>query len=113
MSIGVPYCSCSYGYDAHQVFCYDFWNLPNINNFAVGVHADTAIRVRGIAMFYPRTKLEQYTWVNHNIRREWIEHGRNRMTMQLMDIEMNVQAEGFVMLSDSIGKPVFQIIGLP
>lgn len=110
LNIGVPRC-LTIGYDNADIFGYDFWNAPNIKNFAVGKHSDTPISVAGIAFLYPRSKWNYNTFSLDFIRDAWLSHGYDQLKLQLLDTGMNVLAEGTSILTDSIGKPVFQIIG--
>ena len=109
LSLGVRFC---FGELAeHYFYGYRYWNVPNFDWFAVGAHADTSIRVAGVAMIYPRYKFESPDI--HNIREEWISHGCDKMLLSLMDTAMGVQAEGKIMLADSVGKPVFVLNSIP
>ena len=108
LHIGVPF--CVYGArPALSLYNYDFWNTPNIRDFAVGKHSDSAISVAGIAFLYPHSKWNRTTQSFEIIRNEWLSHGYEQLKLQLLDTGMNVLAEGSSLLADSIGKPVFQI----
>ena len=108
LCIGVPICIGSRGY--MQVYSSDFWNIPNIKNFAVGKHSDTPISITGIAFVYPRFKWSSgATGSIVSIRNEWISHGYDQLKLQLTDTSMNVLGEGTCPLADSIGKPVLLI----
>lgn len=107
-SIGVPYCVGQIS--QHWFFGHDYWNKPNIDWFAVGVHADTSIRVAGVAMIYPRQKFNSS--VITDIRADWGAHGCDRMLLQLMDTTMDVQTEGAVALENPSNK-VFLINSIP
>lgn len=105
---GVPICiGPSYGIT--NVYGYDFWNIPNIRNFAVGKHSDTPISVAGIAFLYPRFKWDMTVGTRYSIRNEWLSHGYDLLKLQLMDTGMNVLSEGTSLLSDTVGNPILQI----
>lgn len=112
LCVGVP-ANCSDPTINHSwersVYGYDFWNIPNIRNFAVGKHSDTPISVAGIAFLYPRFKWDRTTGTRHIIRSEWISHDYDLLKLQLMDTSMNVLAEGCNLLTDSVGNPILRI----
>ncbi len=105
---GIPICNgTSAGTSVFfSEYFYDFWNAPNVRDFAVGKHSDSVISVAGIAFLYPRFKLDT---TRHTIRDEWLSHGYDRLILQLMDTDMNVLAEGRNKLTDSVGNPVLRI----
>lgn len=105
------------GYGFLDVYSHDRWNERYINHFVAGKHADSTIRVVGIAMLYPRYHtpgmLEQvsewdYGWdKGSRVVDEMIAHGFDILKMQLLDTNMNVIASASTSLADTIGKPVF------
>ena len=118
----VPFCVggfpfWEYGYEG--ALSRNFWNESHILNFAAGKYADTTIRVAGVALFYPR----YYSGGSVAGCQEWhlgfdwgyriidslVDRGFDHVSLQLMDSNMNVLAEGSTPLTDTMGRPVFVI----
>ncbi len=105
--IGAPFCSDTI-INIHQVYHYNFWEIPFVRNFAVGQYADTSIRLAGVALFYPHRKAD-YLGNNYLIRDEWISRGFDMLKLQVLDTDMYILAEGLCPLADSVNKPVFVV----
>ena len=106
--VGIPFDN-NFPATGGVVYGYDFWNIPNIRNFAVGKHSDTPIPVAGIAFLYPRFKWDMTTSTRYSVRNEWLSHGYDLLKLQLMDTGMNVLSEGTSLLSDTVGHPILQM----
>jgi len=82
-------------------------NYRHICNFAAGKHSDSTIQIAGLALMLPHYFMSQSGFATIIVRERLMENGFDAISLQLMDTSMNVITEGYTLLADSVGKPIF------